>query len=282
MKKDYFYLTGALLLLLPQMHAAVIDNGDVRLSIFGSAAPNGFGSASFTGYRDNFLESAKNGFTTMTVGNPADDPEAYTRYQDNGVAPASSITSSSFNSWAGEANPTGAFANEFGQRMHFGVVVESVGTGVSVSLAGMSGSITSSDNTLDFSASFSGSDYTASRVGVSNFGADGVLGGGDDTFVTSGSGSNPMLAILYVGLGNALEAFETDPGQSNQQQLDNVENYVISEGGIAVTGSYTMNYSGGTAGGSIMGSQTINVIPEPSVALLSVIGFIGLLLHRRK
>ena len=59
------------------------------------------------------------------MGNPASDPGAFV--VDNTVAPREYMVSIN-NSWRGKSNPTGAFAGQHGNRMHFVLHVKGNGT----------------------------------------------------------------------------------------------------------------------------------------------------------
>jgi len=102
--------------------------------------------------------------------------------------------------------------------------------------ASFSASSSDPGNALGFAFVAGDYDYTPDRVGV-DFGGNGVLGGGDDTFYTSGPSSQLVDAIYSRGSGNAFESLSTDPGATDQDRLDIVASSV---GSFTFTGMYSL------------------------------------------
>src|SRR5262245_12118193 len=89
----------ALLLLAGTAHA-----GPLTINIVPSVGPNQFGSPSFDQYAQNAVTGLQNNQTA--VGNAASP----TYYATSGAILASQMVMvTDFNSWLGQANPTGAF-----------------------------------------------------------------------------------------------------------------------------------------------------------------------------
>jgi hypothetical protein len=232
-------------------------------------APNAFGSPSFSTAEANAVQGMMNGGVATGSG-----PGAFT--------PQSNVTSAQvvvtgFNSWLGVAGPTGAYAAELGNRMTFAVSV--IGSPTSMfSISQMSFNATSTDpgNALAFGNAAGAYNYGTGYVGVL-FGADGKLGGGDDTLVTSGPNTQLVDALFGRGSGNSFAAL--CPGCTLAQQqaaIDDVAAYPGSP--FTFTGTYTI--------GSDSGSGTFNIaaVPEPSTWAMMILGFagIGFMAYRRK
>jgi hypothetical protein len=131
--------------------------------------PNGLsGSPSFNAWQSNAIQGLSNGFTA--VGNPATDPTAFSPVTTASIRDI--IPTGDFNSWNGQANPTGAFANELGNLIFAPVIISGtngtqfslsqiVFTGVSSDLPGNpAGSLLG--NVTDLS----NYNYSSGRVGV--------------------------------------------------------------------------------------------------------------------
>jgi hypothetical protein len=243
------------------------------ISVYASPAPNAYGSPSWGGYVSNAINALQNGLSS--VGNPATDPTAY--YQvTNGTAYSNIVTS--FPSWNGSADPTGAFAGELGNRLHFGVDIQ--GNGTLISLSELSFNMSSSDpgNTFGFTGDFSTDDYTATRVGI-------IFGTGNNpnTYINSGSGTQQVDEIDYVGVGNAIG--NTDLGVncpgSDQSTLDCVAGLYAALTPFTISTEYSLAYAEGHVA---TGSASVDFAPEPgTVSMLGLgIAALGCLAWRRR
>jgi len=232
-------------------------------------APNAFGSPSFSGAEANAVQGMMNGGVATGSG-----PTAFT--------PQSNVTSAqgvvtNFNSWMGVAGPTGAYSAELGNRMTFAVSAISDPANM-FSISQMSFNATSTDpsNALAFSNAAGVYNYGSGYVGVL-YGANGVLGGGDDTFITSGPNTQLVDAIFGRGSGNSFAALCSACTVSEQQAaIDAVAAYPGSP--FQFTGTYTI--------GADSGSGTFNIaaVPESSTWAMMLLGFAGLgfMGYRRK
>ncbi len=166
-----------------------------------------------------------------------------------------------------------AFSGELGNRLHFGLLVN--GNGTPVSLSELSFNMHSSDpgNIFAFTGDFSTDDYSAYRVGI-DFGADDALGGGDDTYVTSGSGTQLVDAFAYVGVGNAIDPVGDlgCPG-TGQAAIDCGKAFYDSIMPFGITTDYTLA-SGETVLAS--SSATVEFVPEPGSLSLLGAALVGL------
>jgi len=210
-----------------------------------SSSPNGYGSPSYSAWVDNSINALYLG--DSTYGNSA-LPSYYSQ------APASMDVSQNivtgFPSWNGQANPGTAYASELGNRVAFGFVL-TAGSGEKLSIDKLGFSMLSTDasNSLNYTYTTGSYVYNSSYRGLL-YGADGQLGGGDDTWVTSGSSSQLVDAIFGRGSGNAWASYSTDLGATNQDKIDGVVAAVLAgsgPNGFDFTGVY--NY-GTVASGS--------------------------------
>lgn len=236
-----------------------ISFGDIMIDVIASSAPNAYGSPSWSGYNTNALYALENGLSVY--GDRSTDPTGYEAAPD--IVDPWEIAVTSFNSWRGDINPTGAFANELGNRMHFGLHAYGNGTD-QFTLEDLTFEIHSSDptDTLVFVGDFIGYSYSSTRYGI-NWGADRAKGGGDDIIYTSGNGTTLVDELVYVGVGNAWWP-QPEEGQTNQEAMDDYLAWINSEAPILVTGTYYIN--------SYSGSDSVTVVPIPAAVILGILG----------
>lgn len=241
----------------------------ITLDVKASSAPNAFGSPSWSAYASNALNSLHNNLGN--VGNRATDPTAY-EVMGSHFDPGD-VMVSSFNSWRGQTNPTGAFANEYGNRLHFGL--HAYGDGVmQFRLEDLTFQIQSSDpsDALGFAGDFLGLNFNgATRFGI-DWGADRLRGTLDDVMYISGNGQTLIDELVYVGVGNAFWPQPTG-GQSNEDAIQDVEDYIFAHQ-LSITGSYWIQ--------GFAGSDTVQVIPLPTAAGLAGFGLLALGARRRR
>lgn len=249
--------------------AASMANAGITLDVRASSAPNVFGSPSWSAYASNALNSLHNNLGN--IGNRATDPTAY-EVMGSHFQPGD-VMVSSFKSWRGQTNPTGAFANEYGNRLHFGL--HAYGDGVmQFTLEDLTFQIQSSDgpDALGFSGGFVGLSFNGTtRFGV-NWGADRIRGTGDDVMYISGNGQTLIDELVYVGVGNAFWPQPTG-GQSDEDAIQDVEDYIFANQ-LAITGSYWIQ--------GFAGSDTVRVIPLPTAGGLAFAGLLTLASRRRR
>jgi len=188
----------------------------------------------------------------------------------------------SFKSWDGVANPTGAFANELGNRLHMGLHVAGNGSQFSISQLGFTMNDLSASGDLSLpSADYPtwgavGSyGYSAARVGL-NYGADGTKGTGDDAWITSGLNTQLIDELFMVGSGNAWWP-EIEAGETGQDAIDRVAASLNAELPFTVTGTYTIGNDSGKA------TVQFGTVPDggSTLALLAcAVGLIGIMRNR--
>ncbi len=276
-----FFLLLVFAVLLVQVPSFV--RADAVMHIAPSLAPNVFGSPSWSPYVVNALSGLSTNTTSVGADPRTTDPTGY-RVTHN-VDPAEMIVSG-FPSWYGVANPAAPFASELGTRLHMGLSIIGDGT-TQFRLNDLAFSLSSTDpgNALAFGGNFAGSDYSATRYGV-NWGADRAPGGGDDTIYTSGNGLTLVDALYYVGVGNAFAVYDTDPGATRQDKLNNAIAGVAGISPFDVDINYTMYASDGhTVIASADDVVHVGSVPTPSAvasgALLLSLG-IGARIYRRR
>lgn len=258
--------------------AALVGNASAApiIEVYASSAPNAFGSPSWTEYVSNALYALENGASSHG-GSRDSNPGAYERLGPTFTPGDAMVTS--FKSWRGEANPAAPFANELGNRLHFGLHI--VGNDVQFRMQDIFFEIISSDigndsgyggqGSFGYAGSLGDLDCTTRGYGI-NYGDDGVKGGGDDIKVCgAGSGSQLIDELVYVGVGNALWPTVPGQGDTEQEALDNVAAYFFDEPIASITGTY------GLRGTDYAASATVRLVqvPEPATLALAIPGLIA-------
>lgn len=262
--------------------------GFIVFDVVPAFAPKGPESPSWNGYVFGALAGLQN---STNVGDRSISPQAYERVTGP-IAPQELIYTD-FNSWRGQASPTplpAGFGGEFGNRVHFGLhIVASEGT--QFALSELSWDLDSDDATdyFDQSGDFAAATYSAARVGI-DYGADGVRGGGGvdaDTIINAGQpGSTPVNELIYVGVGDGFYAAE--PGaMTGQEQIDVTLQDILAScsdpAGCLV--NVKMTYTWANVGGmseSASNSFNVQLVPEPSAALLTLLGLVATVARARR
>lgn len=222
-----------------------------------SSAPNAFGSPSWSTYVSNALYALENGLPAAG-GSRATTPSGYE--QLGGAFVAGDVMVTSYNSWRGDASPSGAFAAEYGNRIHGGLHIVGTG-GTRFRLNDLTFAFSSGDsgNALAYTGDFIGYDYSATRYGI-DYGLDGVKGGGDDSVFSTGNGMTYVNELVYVGVGNAF--WPDNPGDGTAAWIN------ANVPWISV--SYCITPEGG--GAQVCGDDRVALVPEPPVLALVGLG----------
>lgn len=194
--------------------AAQGGGGGLSFSVYPSPAPNGRGSgASKTAYNNwagRALDSVEN--NKGNVGNAGNDPGAF--FIIRNAKPRQYLVTSN-PSWLGKASPTGAFANQQGNRVHFVMHVRGNGT-VRFTYNDIKWEFWSTlrsdgNRWFDREKIMSETDtqdlnYVPDRVDCTygygyDWGADRVKGGTDDTKVCNTGDTTLVDELFYVGAG---------------------------------------------------------------------------------
>jgi len=261
--------------------AGTASAGTITITVIPSLSPNALLSdfstanpsfATWVTNADNALQAGPPPATTAgTAGTPG-----YYQATTGSVGTGAITTTGDFNSWLGSVNAaTGAYANETGNALRFGVIITDVG-----------GTFTLND--LRFSISDTVGDFTFGPVNGYDFGTQsGLLGFNGNTAVTDDAA--PLTALYYSGSGTSLEAdctFGVDCNPAAEQlYIDDVlaNNALTPFQTDVLTGTYTINNTDDRVVAS--GSSTFTIVsPEPSTWFLiaSVIPAVAALRRRRR
>lgn len=257
-------------------HQAVAAD-QISIQVFAAEAPNFYGSPSYADWNTNAVAAIEADLSNY--GNPT--TPAY--FQEIGYGSSISNIVTTFNSWNGLVNPTGAFSAESGNRLTF-IMVATDSTGAGISLSELTASMSSTDphNTFSYTTSWGNgnpsSNYNSSFVGlVSN-------GGGGYTTLDSGQAATTAVnELIVVGPGNAIpNSYGACASITNSQvAISCVRAEYSALMPFNVTTTYTLS-NGATVLAS--GSGTVQFVPEPGTLALfgaSAAG-LGLIGRRRK
>jgi hypothetical protein len=248
----------------------------LTITVTPALAPNAFGSPSYAPWVNNAVNALYAGQTSAgTPGTPS-------YYQAQSNVQASDLVVTNFSAWMGQAEPGGAFAGELGNRGHFGLSI--LGDGQQFSISELSFNAVSTDpgDALGFSFATGDYDYSGSYVGVLA-GADGIVGTGDDTFVTSGPNTQLVDALFGRGSGNALEGLCAGCTPAQEQAAIDAAAASFGTQPFQFTGTYQLRAVTGALVAEGSGSFDVG-IPEPGTWALSIAGFglAGAALRRRR
>ncbi len=243
------------------------------ITTYSALAPNAFGSPSYAPWVNNVNTALYNG---LTSGGTPGTPSYFSTI--TGPVSIADVLVSGFPTWKGYANPGSvfgpAFANELGTRDASPLKITK-GSGPQFSISQLSFSMTSTDpgNTFGFGFAAGSYNYSTDYQGIL-FGLDGVWGGGDDIFITSGPNTQLVDGLVGRGSANGIAVYDTDPGATQQDKINNALSYYPDP--FTITGTWSL--------GADTASATITVVPvpEPTSMSLAFIGGLSLLAARRR
>jgi len=249
---------------------AFVAQAQITIDVTPSLAPNAFGSPYWNDYVSNAVTALMN--NDGTYGNPA-LPSYYSKI--TGPIPIQDNIVTGFNSWLGDANPGTDFgpnfANEYGNRVHFGIHIDGHGQQFSISQLQLIGSSSDAGNGLGFEFGLGTYNYSSSYVGV-------IHGPSGDTFITSGPNTQLVDEVYGRGSGNAYAVYLSDPGATNQ---DKINNFLATLSPYSFTEQYTLFYSGGSNPLAFGEGSVQLVTPEPASLIALGIGAVSLFRRRR-
>lgn len=226
-------------------------------------------------WRFNAASALKNGVTTWgTPGTPG-----YFDASDPTMLASDIVSTPTFASWHGSADPGtvfgSGFASQLGNSYRIPFIVMKGGSQFSMSqITGtteFSGSITSTNSIPALTGS-----HSSTLIGIL-YGTNGVFGGGDDTYITTGLNTQLLDAFIYNASSNTFTVSAT--GVSEQERLNNT---FANIAGLTIT--TTISLSGSQIAQHAQTFQAVSAIPEPwhyALALGAVsLGFVALSRYR--
>lgn len=248
------------------------------ITVTPSVAPNAFGSPSYAAYVANAVGALHDGQTSRG------DPNLPSYYQAQSNVLASQVIVTSFATWLGQQDPGtvfgAAYANELGNRMHFGLTIDGNGGQFSIAQLGFSAVSDDPGGSLDFGFATGSYNYSADYEGVLK-GMDGILFTADDLFVTGGLNTQLVDGLVGRGSGNANEATCLEgPCATVAERQALLDSATAANAQIhTFTGTYTL--------GDARGSGTFNIsgdVPEPATWAMMILGLggVGASLRRRR
>lgn len=240
------------------------------LTIKPALGPSAYGSPSWTGFVNNAITALKE--KRDSVGDLAQNATAF---QVVDSVQFGELLVGSLPLWRGQLKPTGTFAAESGNRLHFTLHV--IGNGQRFSLADVAYEVTSGDakNLLAMKGTLADVAYSAGRVGI-DYGPDRKRGSDDDIVFQDGEPATvPVDELYYVGIGVGLE-YEQLPAvegaDENQRLLALLQSSEIGRK-FPLSIQYQVRTPQGQALATAQASVTVQAPPgEPSALPL----FIGI------
>jgi hypothetical protein len=230
--------------------SAQVVSTDPTITVQATLAPNAYGSPSWTQWTLNGLYAAQ--FNLGSYG--AAGPTQYNVV--TGPLPTADNIVTGYPSWLGQADPTGAYAGEYGNRASFTVEINGNGGLVSISEMGFYGNSSDPGDLLGAGFSWPNDSivpgdwtYDATDIGIID------NPGGSYTYVTSGPATQLVNEIISIGAGNAYPSYlgdDPNPGATDQQTLD----YDLAQTPASYDFTGTFTY-----GDSLSGSATFDFIP---------------------
>lgn len=246
--------------------SALRADTSISIEVYPAFAPNGQLSPNWDTYVGNALGAIELGVSN--VGDRSVSPAAYE--QVSGPVTPLDMIYTNYNSWHATASPAPAFAgfgpnfsNEFGNRIHFGLHIDTDGSR-SFALQDLSWALDSNDNTdyFDQDGDFSTANYSPTRIGIDY--VDGIKGNGNDVIYDGGqSGALAVNELIYVGVGDGF--FSQEPGSLNDQADINAtltDLVDCAPCSFDLAGIYTLkNPLGGTP---LIGAADVQIVIDPA------------------
>jgi hypothetical protein len=292
--KNVKYLVLGIVLL----SVAGFANAGATVTVVPSLCPDGWG-AGFAPWSSNALTALENyvtgvGSTSSSYGT-LNTPSYYQPLSNGANVGVNAPIVTSYPSWMGVANPTGAFAGQNGNDIQFAVVVAG-NNGTQFALENLNFIYSSSDGgynvtgyggygSLGFDSTYNDGAYGFGGINYDSF--PGMVGfdynnhadaSAGITLITSGSSDQSVDGVIVVGTA---DAYWADYGETNpanvQADINATESGIVTpmvvSSTFSIVGSDDQIYSG---------SGSVNVVPAPAAVLLGIGGLslVGLLKKR--
>lgn len=174
------------------------------------------------------------------VLSPGLNPSAY-QPLCTGLYMARDAMVTSFSSWWATENPGAPFGGEYGNRLHFPLVIEGDGSLANkFSLADVNFVLTSSDGVLDYAGDLVGTTCNGTTRVCLDYGPDGVKGTPDDIVMIDNEPDTILMdALYYIGVGNAY--WPGGPGDplNGQEAIDATVEHILDES-VVITMEYAV------------------------------------------
>lgn len=247
--------------------AMPVSGAPIQITIIPSIAPNSFGGAGWPGYAANALAALET--SQVTAGDPW-SPSYYSA-QTTPVSPGDLIVTG-FPSWLGQPAPAEAFgpafANEYGNRVHFGLVINGNGTKFSLSELTFTEASNDRANLLGFTFPQGSYTYSNTYVGI----IDTVDG---PTYVTSGPSTQLVDRVVGRGSGAGLPVYCA--GCTVEQQRSAIlEVLPAFDGMTRFSGTYSLMDPDQGMLASASAWVDVAPVPEPG-GMVQVVGGLALI-----
>jgi hypothetical protein len=248
---------------------------DPLITVFPSVAPNKFGSPSWPGYVNNAVNISGTG-GIQNGGAATGNPASPTFYSATNSISTPDLIVTNFPSWRGFANPGSvfgpAFANEFGNRLTFGLYINGNGSTFTINQVDFDIQSNDPNNVVSFSGGLDGFVYDSNTQNTI-VGRSAISG----NLVLDPAPGDPLTELWYVGPGVAFEVDDTDPGATLQDKINNTLLDPLLQPPNApfdITATFTLDdfASTGSATVAVTPSGALEAVPEPTSALLLATG----------
>ena len=241
--------------------------GTLTVNVYVSIAPDPFGSAAtFNSWSANALAALQAGSST---GGTVGQPDYYAQVAS--FQATDMIGSSTYNYWRGQVSPPAPYDTQTGNMLMFPMAVYGNGTQFTMGDVSFTDSFFGTTFPPPNPKPLSGVGFGVRMIGI-NFGADGVLGGGDDTIYggtspTPGGPASLLDALFFSGFG---DQFFIPDLAGLQTGIDQIQ----AASTPYATGTYFAGAVSGTAG--------VEMVPEPATLSFGVIGVLLIGLGARR
>lgn len=203
---------------------------DPNMRVGATPGPNAFSSASWAPHAQFGQFLLRYLGECAGVLSPGLNPTAY-RPLCSGLYMPRDVMVTSFNSWWATENPGAPFGSEYGNRLHFPLVIEGDGSLANkFSLSDVNFDLTSTDGVLDYAGNLAGTTCNGTTRVCLDYGPDGIKGTPDDIVMINNEPDTTLMdALYYIGVGNAYWPGAGNPG-AGQGEIDTAINEILDDG----------------------------------------------------